>query len=347
MSLNEQQRRDLIKKYCTDNPNCSKNQVFRYFKDLKFKKAFIYNTVRNIENKKQLTRKVGSGKKCPLQNSQTSAKLKAEIVDHTAKSYRELGRRYKVDGKTVKKYVESMGVVKRTKKTVPAVTDKQEKTIKQRLHLLTQNLFSTNSSNVCVMDDETYFTIEGHDWTPKYYFKLPNSNPSPKVTQITKTKFPAKVLLWMAVSERGISDPVFFKSGLAVNANVYIHKCLPVLKRFIDCNHKNDKTVFWPDLASAHYAKATQDELKKLKIDYVPKEENPPNVPQLRPIETFWANLKRKVYGDGYRPKNIDCLILKIKRELRKIDTSGLMEAMRAVPQNIRKADRCGADFFL
>ena len=51
------------------------------------------------------------------------------------------------------------------------------------------------------MDDETYFTIEVHDWTPKYYFKLSHSNPPPKVTQITKNKFPTKVLLWMAVSK--------------------------------------------------------------------------------------------------------------------------------------------------
>jgi hypothetical protein len=33
--------------------------------------------------------------------------------------------------------------------------------------------------------------------------------------------------------------------------------------------------VFWP----AHYAKDTLVRLKELKIEYVSKEENPPNVP--------------------------------------------------------------------
>jgi len=75
------------------------------------------------------------------------------------------------------------------------------------------------------MDDETYFTVEGHEWTPKYYFKLPNTQPPKNVTEITKTKFPEKVLLWVAISERGISDPVFFKAGLAVNAQNYIDNC--------------------------------------------------------------------------------------------------------------------------
>jgi hypothetical protein len=49
----------------------------------------------------------------------------------------------------------------------------------------------------------------------------------------------------------------------------------------------NEKIVFWPDLASAHYATDTLIQLKELKIEYVAKEENPPNVPQTRPIENF------------------------------------------------------------
>jgi hypothetical protein len=58
-------------------------------------------------------------------------------------------------------------------------------------------------------------------------------------------------------------------------------------------HHKNEKIVFRPDLASAHYANDTLVRLEELKIEYVPKEENPPNVPQIWPIENFWANLKR------------------------------------------------------
>jgi hypothetical protein len=75
--------------------------------------------------------------------------------------------------------------------------------------------------------------------------------------------------LWLAVSETGISDPVFFKVGLAVKKEVYISKCLPVLQKSIQKYHKNEKIVFWPDLASAHYVKDTLDRLEELKIEYV------------------------------------------------------------------------------
>jgi hypothetical protein len=61
---------------------------------------------------------------------------------------------------------------------------------------------------------------------------------------IRKIKFLAKVLLLLAVSENGISEPVFSKAGLAVNKEVYISKCLPVLYTFIQKHHKNEKNVF-------------------------------------------------------------------------------------------------------
>jgi hypothetical protein len=41
---------------------------------------------------------------------------------------------------------------------------------------------------------------------------------------IRKIKFPAKVLLWLAVIESSISELVFFKAGLVVNKEVYISK---------------------------------------------------------------------------------------------------------------------------
>lgn len=100
----------------------------------------------------------------------------------------------------------------------------------------------------------------------------------------------------------------FFKGGLAVYAQVYNERCVPELSKFIQKYHKKEKTIFWPDLASSHYAKSTLENLKNKKIEFVPKEMNASSVPQLGPMETFWANLKRKVYANGYRAKNVDPL---------------------------------------
>jgi hypothetical protein len=77
-------------------------------------------------------------------------------------------------------------------------------------------------------------------------------------------KFETKVLVWCAISEAGVSTPfIGTVKGQAVDADVYITKCLPKMVKFIQKHHKNDKTIFWPDLASWHHAKKTLEWLEK------------------------------------------------------------------------------------
>jgi hypothetical protein len=89
--------------------------------------------------------------------------------------------------------------------------------------------------------------------------------------------------------------PVFFKSRLVFNQEFSLPN---VYQYFINVSKnttKRKKIVFWPDLVSAHYAKHTLARIEELKIEYVPRDENSPNIPQLRLIEIFWDNFKGKV----------------------------------------------------
>lgn len=75
----------------------------------------------------------------------------------------------------------------------------------------------------------------------------------------SKRKFEPKLMLWMAVSSAGIAKPFVVPSGLAVNKEMHMKNCLQErLLPFIRNNHPPNCYVFWPDKASAHYAKATQ-----------------------------------------------------------------------------------------
>jgi hypothetical protein len=96
------------------------------------------------------------------------------------------------------------------------------------------------------MDDESFFTVDGNVWQQQSYYESEGHPAIEDDKFIRKTKFPAKVLLRLAVSESGISKPVFFKADLAVNKEVYLSKCQPVLHKSIQKHHKN---VVWPDLA--------------------------------------------------------------------------------------------------
>ena len=199
------------------------------------------------------------------------------------------------------------------------------------------------------MDHETYLTLDGNEWQGASYYtsKDGTGTVSDKVMYIDKTKFPKKVLLWLCISEKGMSEPVFFKGGLAVNAKVYQKKCLPKVADFIQKCHENDDIVFWSDLASAHYAPTTLEKMQDPQIPFIPKSLNPPNVPQLRPIEDFWANLKINIYAGNYQPKSVDALIRKMKAALKDIPLSLYSCAMKKIPANIRTASRYGINSFI
>jgi len=110
------------------------------------------------------------------------------------------------------------------------------------------------------------------------------------------------------------------------------------LVKFIKRYHSDQNFIFWPDLASAHYARETLAEFERLNITVVPKDSNPPNVPQLRPIEIFWANLKRKVYINGWTASSTDQLIKRINKVLKKIPVEDFQNLFRGLKTKIRKA---------
>ena len=111
-------------------------------------------------------------------------------------------------------------------------------------------------------------------------------NSAPNEVKIkTKQKFEPKLMVWLAISPRGISQPFIVHSGLAVNQKVYLKEC--VIKRLIPSiqkYHSDGNYVFWPDLASSHYANTVVAHLKE-NVIFVEKIDNPPAVPELRPIE--------------------------------------------------------------
>jgi hypothetical protein len=134
-----------------------------------------------------------------------------------------------------------MRVHHKAKKSAPKTTVRQKSVFKARLKLLTHIFFSAKSIYKYVIDDESYFLVDSNEWQQQSYYESEDHPATEDVKFIRKTKFPAKVLLWLAVSESGINELVFFKAGLASNKEVYISKCLPLLHKFIQKHHKKEK----------------------------------------------------------------------------------------------------------
>ena len=88
-----------------------------------------------------------------------------------------------------------------------------------------------------------------------------------------------------------MSKPYIQESRGATNANVYINKCWrPNLVSYIKEHYNLDNYIFWTEIAIAHYAEIITKYLESQGITFLQINDNPPNVPQTRPIETLWAN---------------------------------------------------------
>ena len=78
----------------------------------------------------------------------------------------------------------------------------------------------------------------------------------------------------------------------AVNQFIYLGECLEKrLEPFIR-HHPDGQYVFYPDLASSHYAQRVVKWYKDNNMNYLKNTENPANRPEVRPSEKFWSILK-------------------------------------------------------
>ena len=128
-------------------------------------------------------------------------------------------------------------------------------------------------------------------------------------------------MLWIAISPKGLSTPVLTSGrSMSVTSSTYITRCLnPCLVPFVQQQYPNGGYIFWPGKASSHYARATLSFLEKNEIKYVPKEMNPTEVPQCRPIEDYFGVLATHVYAKNWVAKDVEALKRRIRTCIKKI----------------------------
>jgi hypothetical protein len=64
------------------------------------------------------------------------------------------------------------------------------------------------------------------------------------------------------------------------------------------------------------------------RIPFVPRNDNPPNFPQARPIENFWALLSGIVYINGWEAQNEEQLRRRIMQKIREVDLVSVQNLM-------------------
>ncbi|KAL4463556.1 hypothetical protein ABPG72_018811 [Tetrahymena utriculariae] len=194
------------------------------------------------------------------------------------------------------------------------------------------------------MDDESFFTLKHNKiYGNAHYYTSDNKKTPHNVKYNPKKKYEEKILVWVCISNKGVSSPYFLPKNQSMNSFIYLNECIRRrLTSFIQENHSRDRIIFWPDLSTSHYAKIVTQQLNNSRINFVAKEENPPNVPEARPIENFWLHLKALVYKNGWEARNLDQLKRRIKQQLNLVDQQLIKNLMNSIPQRLKKIRRYG-----
>lgn len=337
----EEQRRERVYKFYFENKSKGKMFTVNHFLNERISKRTIYSIIGRAEKNIDFKRRPGSGRR-PKIMTKKKIELLIKTFDHQdGISQRQAARKFNCSQSHISKTLKThTKIEKRKKTTIPKRSEKQIDNARKRCGRLYRNFSNLDF----ILDDESYFTLTHGNINGNDIFYTSNINlTKPEVKYKKKAKFEEKLLVWMCMSNKGFSKVFFVNSGLAINQDVYLNECIKKrLIPFICKYHQDNNYVFWPDLASSHYAKKVIEYLDHRNINYVPKEDNPPNVPECRPIENFWSILKGKVYQKNWQAKTIDQLKKRIKFCLKKIDKSLVQRLFDSIKLRLGKIRRNG-----
>ena len=177
------------------------------------------------------------------------------MVDNTSGiGQRFLAATFDVNQSTISRTIKNKTQVDVFKKQeVPKYEKNQETRAVTAARRLVVKIFKDKS---VVMDDEKYFSLSNTSTPGNDIFYTSDKSTAPnQIKYAMKKKFEEKVLVWIAISEEGLSKHYVHKSRIAISSDIYIRECLKKrLDPFVKEYHGDNNFVFWPDLASAHYS---------------------------------------------------------------------------------------------
>lgn len=199
----------------------------------------------------------------------------------------------------------------------------------------------TDSETFIIMDYEKSFSFSVDNMPSNSGFWSGNKeNALPEVIFKCKQKFTPRILVWLVISSKDISElHIETTKGSAINVDVYIGECLPKVLTFINKHHQGEKYIFWVDLATSHYANKTIEWLDEQNITFVPKAANSPNFQKARPIEDFWSILTNKVYKCGWEATDSQQIANRIRIKVKQVDLKVFQTTMNHIRSKLRKVE--------
>lgn len=330
MLSSEQECRKLILHEHVNNPNIGNRELARR---LKISQSTVSFVLKKFRERFTIERKQGSGGKQGVKYPEVEKKIVALFKKSPKMSTRDMAKKVGKSSSYVQKVKKRAGLKSFKAQATPDRNAQQNFYARSRSRKLYEELLTKH--DCVVMDDETYckadFTqIAGHD-----FYTARNRQEAPENCKLKKrSKFPKKFLIWQAICSCGLKSRAFITVG-TINQEVYQTQCLQ--KRLLPFLRQHQtQPLFWPDLATAHYSKNVQEWYRKNNVIVVPKECNPPNCPELRPIEQYWSIIKGILKKKGRKVSTVQEFRSKWVWATQKVDDNLVQKLMSQVRRKVR-----------
>lgn len=335
MSSKQEQNRKKILHNFIENPDQSRSQLAR---KLNIGKTTVNRVISKYLDTGSIERKIGSGRKLKSDHQKLKKKIDLALQRNPKLSLRDLASKFNTSYSKVRRIKAEMNYKSYKVQKVPNRRDKQNENAKKRaLKLYTEVLIE--HGGCIIQDDETYLKADfnqmpGQEFYSKRVGKTVVDNFKSKFVD----KFAKKHLVWQAICTCGLRSTAYVVTG-TLKSDEYIKECLE--KRLLPLYRQhNVPPLFWPDLASIHYSRDAISWYEANQVAYVPKHRNPPNTPELRPIERYWAILKRIIKKRSSAALDIKSFKQKLTAAVKIIDIKVVQSLMRGLKGKVRRFGR-------
>ena len=296
--------------------------------------ATVERSIRNYKLNLPLQEKAGGKHPKGTVDKQLEKKALKLFERRRNDSVRDMARKLGTSTATIQRIKKRNGYQSLIKQNVAKKTPKQfNKGIDRAQNF---ERFLRGKKNSCmVMDDETYVKLDFAQMPGKQrYLKKRGTTLSESETTFGTEKFPQKRLIWQAICECGLKSSPYVATR-TMDTDLYINECLK--KRLLPfIAQHNVPCFFWPDLAPMHYSRATLQFCKDNDINIVPTVANPPNVPEDRPIETYWKLIKDELKKEPRAAQDDQDFKYRWKRASSRIAEETIKSMMSTVRQKIK-----------
>ena len=225
--LTEREKRAVLQAHYESDPSIGAKGAFRLVKNLNLSRSSVYRIWKKLENGENIDRKSvikGKSEKMPANKVKKLIKM---IDGKKYCSYAKAARKFNISESYVRKICKQHGIKAYKRQKAPKSTPGQEIRQIERLQQLTSTKIKRNARRHIVFDDEAYFGLFDENHTGSmWYHSSDKSKVQPEVKFRLVEKFPTKMMIWLAISKKGMSKPYFHEKKCALVGKTYAEECI-------------------------------------------------------------------------------------------------------------------------